>query len=909
MKAKHLFLVIFLTVLSPLFAQKVVGYIDGSLADANTNAEKLQWDKLTDIIFGFIQPTNTAGALEDPANFSNSIQKASFAKIKKLAAANNVKFHFSSGGANGTIKQRLYSIASQDNSRKAYAKNVADVLEAHDMDGFDLDWEFPTSTQVDEHVLLLKALREEFDKRGKGWTLAIAVGGETPSTGKQSIYHTDYVSSDAFQYIDYLNLMSYDIGTSLGGKNHSSYQNALDNINDYAAKGCPKSKMILGVPFYSRGSSSRWTWKKYSAIASTEAKAQTAYNSDNVGTDYYNGKKTLQDKTKLIMDQGGIGIMIWEVTYDRLGNDPYSLLGAIHEAMEPYRCDVPKAELGENFSICGKNSVQLKSNVPNPGNYTYTWFRDNQQVASSSNAENYDATQAGVYKVNVSKPDCGTDSKPVKVLGVLPNIDLGNEITLCNPPQTVLDAKAQGGGITYVWKKNSVIIDEATGQTITVRESGTYEVTISAENCGSKSDQVKVNSSLLPVKGIEICKGEKGNLEVLEDNGPYEWFDSQDAITSIAEGKMYEVSPQENATYYVQKKETFLEKVIGPEGSSTFTSSKTLSHFNFQKIEVKSELTLKTVTYKAGGQGSYSLIKLLNANKEDIAVSTAKQYGANEEIVVTFDKVLAPGTYYFTSTQWAGTVLYNTKKQTYSEEGVMTVNPEEDYNTTSTGTYGFIYDITVKAGFKNQCAKTPVTAVVDQNCNNNEVPTIDITSPDNNTTLVVNSPIEFTVDAKDPNNNIEKVVYTITHKILDIAPIVKEVTASPYTLNYTFKDAGEYLVEAKVIDTEGAQAIDEINVTATVVSDIENQITVDKFEVYPNPATSRVNIEYGIEENGYVQLTLLDVLGNEIKTVLNEDQAIGNYNVQINVDALPSGIYYLQLSTLNGVKTKKIIIE
>ncbi len=546
------------------FAQKVVGYIDGSLADADKNAEKLQWDKLTDIIFGFIQPTNTAGALENPANFSNSIQKASFTKIKKLATANNVKFHFSSGGANFTIKNRLYSIASNADARKTYAKNVADILEAHNMDGFDLDWEFPTPTQVDEHVLLLKALREEFDKRGKGWSLAIAVGGETPSTGKQSIYHTDYVSPDAFQYIDYLNLMSYDIGASLGGNNHSSYKNALDNINDYAEKGCPKSKMILGVPFYSRGSTSRGAWKKYSAIASTEAKAQIAYESDNVGADYYNGKKTLQDKTKLIMDEGGLGIMIWEVTYDRLGNDPYSLLGAIDEAMDPYRCSAPKPDLGNAVSICGTNSVTLDAKLGPVAGLTFTW-KDGSGATVGSNQSTYNATKAGTYTIEVSNGVC-SQFGTVEVLGTLPQITLGDDINLCDPATAVLDAGVTGNGITFTWEKDGSPINNETKSTLVVDRPGNYKVTASASKCTPASANVNVTSELINVDHETVnCAGSNVTFTI-KDDGSFEWFDAPENGTKLGNGKTYTTTINQTTTFYVQKLATNRIQGTGCDG-------------------------------------------------------------------------------------------------------------------------------------------------------------------------------------------------------------------------------------------------------------------------------------------------------------------------------------------------------
>lgn len=554
-----------LFVLQFTFAQKIVGYIDGSLSGADANAQNLQWNKLTDIIYGFIQPTDNNGNLE------SYVGKPAFNTIKSLASTNNVKFHFSSGGANGTIKARLAAISANATTRNTYAKNVADVLAANNMDGFDLDWEFPTGVEVTNHVLLLKALRDEFDKRGKGWTLAIAVGGETPSTGQQGGYHTDYISPDAFQYIDFLNLMSYDIGKALAGNNHSSLENALDNINDYAAKGCPKSKMILGVPFYGRDLS-RWNWKKYSDIASTDPAA--AYGADALGGQYYNGKKTLQDKVDLIMAQGGIGIMIWEITYDRLGNDQYSLLSAIHEKMAPYQCDAPQPNLGAAVSICGANSVTLNANITNTSGLTFTWKDANDKVVGSNQAT-YSATKAGKYTVDVNNGKC-TNSASVEVLGTLPTIDLGDPINLCDPATATLDAQISGNGITFSWEKENQIIDKATSSTLMVDRAGTYKVTASATGCSSSSASVEVTSELINVDHQTLaCKGSV--TFTVTDDGSYEWYDDAENGTKLGTGKTFTTNATQTTTFYVQKLATQRVQTTGCDGLDEWVNTKSYS--------------------------------------------------------------------------------------------------------------------------------------------------------------------------------------------------------------------------------------------------------------------------------------------------------------------------------------------
>ncbi len=57
-----------------------------------------------------------------------------------------------------------------------------------------------------------------------------------------------------------------------------------------------------------------------------------------------------------------------------------------------------------------------------------------------------------------------------------------------------------------------------------------------------------------------------------------------------------------------------------------------------------------------------------------------------------------------------------------------------------------------------------------------------------------------------------------------------------------------------------------------------------------------------------VQLKIYNVLGKEIATLVNEQQAAGNYKVEFDGSSLPSGIYYYQLKTGKFVETKKMIL-
>lgn len=91
-----------------------------------------------------------------------------------------------------------------------------------------------------------------------------------------------------------------------------------------------------------------------------------------------------------------------------------------------------------------------------------------------------------------------------------------------------------------------------------------------------------------------------------------------------------------------------------------------------------------------------------------------------------------------------------------------------------------------------------------------------------------------------------------------------------------------------------------------------NSLTVINFNLsqnYPNPFNPSTIIEYNIEQPGLVKLKIFDILGREIKTLINQSQTAGKHSVKFNASELPSGIYFYRLEANNNVQTRKMILE
>lgn len=77
---------------------------------------------------------------------------------------------------------------------------------------------------------------------------------------------------------------------------------------------------------------------------------------------------------------------------------------------------------------------------------------------------------------------------------------------------------------------------------------------------------------------------------------------------------------------------------------------------------------------------------------------------------------------------------------------------------------------------------------------------------------------------------------------------------------------------------------------------------------YPNPFNPTTTISFSIVKNGLVRLTVFDILGREVSTLVNEVKPAGSYDVSFNAKELASGVYFYKLESNNNVKTHKMLL-
>ncbi len=77
---------------------------------------------------------------------------------------------------------------------------------------------------------------------------------------------------------------------------------------------------------------------------------------------------------------------------------------------------------------------------------------------------------------------------------------------------------------------------------------------------------------------------------------------------------------------------------------------------------------------------------------------------------------------------------------------------------------------------------------------------------------------------------------------------------------------------------------------------------------YPNPFNPTTRIPYSVKSRSHVELTVYDVTGKKIQTIINEEKSAGNYEATFNAENLAGGIYIIQMRSGSFSSSRKLIL-
>ena len=112
-------------------------------------------------------------------------------------------------------------------------------------------------------------------------------------------------------------------------------------------------------------------------------------------------------------------------------------------------------------------------------------------------------------------------------------------------------------------------------------------------------------------------------------------------------------------------------------------------------------------------------------------------------------------------------------------------------------------------------------------------------------------------------------------------------------------------------DIHGNQSIPstELSLTSTETAVITMlPVSTELLQNYPNPFNPITSIKYQISSTDFVSLKIYDMLGREVKTLVNEMKSPGVYEVKWNAAKMPTGIYCYRLQTGSYSESRKLIL-
>jgi chitinase len=494
----------------------------------------------------------------------------SFAAIKQ----NNphLKMMVSVGG--WSWSKNFSNMAATEETRRVFANSVVKFLRAYDLDGLDIDWEYPVEggetynsrrpEDKQNFTLMMQTVREALDaagsEDGKYYLLTIASG-----QGDNFVVNADFANS--VSYLDFINIMTYDYSGSwellahhnaplYADKNHPRDTAPRNNVSGGATShlngGVPAYKLVLGIPFYGKGWSgcpasgeyqtctaiSTGSWeagifdfsdlesnyvnkKGYVRNWNEASKVAYLYNKENGYFITYNDQTSMIYNASLVKSLDLAGVMSWDISGDRNKTLSTQL---VHDLPIDGSFNASALPAPSNLAIISKSENELQVKWDAVTGATGYEVYVNNQYAGTTNETNYAEgllTSNTEYKIHVLAIE-KNDDRVLKVSAasqVLVAKTSGSTSISTSPGGSTPPAKPKDeldASITKDGGKWTIAVQaEAAIKSINASDSTAFKVTVSKE-----AKQVDVLISKAVIEAI-AKKGEMPALSIVWSSVTY----------------------------------------------------------------------------------------------------------------------------------------------------------------------------------------------------------------------------------------------------------------------------------------------------------------------------------------------------------------------------------------------------
>lgn len=329
----------------------IIAYVGGYNGLVDPNA--ISANKITHINYAFVD------VKDGEAFLTNEItDTTNFRLLNGLKEQNpNLKILISIGG--WTWSRNFSDAVLTTQGQSKFAKSAVEIMRKYDLDGVDIDWEYPAMPgdtgnvyrpeDKQNYTLMFQSIRAELDvltkETDKEYLLTTAVGGS-----QNFIDNTEM--NKAQQYLDYVNIMTYDYHphkqavhhTNLYASDKYDQKHGADiAVKAYVAAGVPAEKLVMGIAFYGRAFNLQkgaakglgdpvadqirgngYTYIKDSLVNRNEyyrywddvAKAPYLFNFYKGVFVTYDDEESVKEKCLYVLENKMAGVMFWEYSSD-----------------------------------------------------------------------------------------------------------------------------------------------------------------------------------------------------------------------------------------------------------------------------------------------------------------------------------------------------------------------------------------------------------------------------------------------------------------------------------------------------------------------------------------------------------------------------------------------------------------